>query len=54
VRHLDCEVAQGPFPRFEIGLPVVVGCMLGELVVGALGTEVVCVRANSVVAVVGP
>ena len=40
--------------RLEPRLAVVVRGVFGQLVGGALGTEVVCVRANSVVAVVRP
>jgi hypothetical protein len=49
---LHGEVAERAHPRFEVGAAIVVRGMLGELVGGALGTEVVGVRANSVVTVV--
>jgi hypothetical protein len=51
-RELDGEVAKGALLRTEIGLAVVVSRVLCELFRGALGTEVVAMRANSVVAVV--
>jgi len=54
VRELHGEVAQGMDPRLEIRLPVVVRGMRGKLVWGALGTEVVGMRLDSVVAVVRP
>ena len=53
MRELHRKVAQGAEPRLEIRVPVVVGGMLGKLVWGALGTEVVGMRLNSVVAIVG-
>jgi hypothetical protein len=49
VRELDREVAERPFPRGELGLPVVVYRVSRQLLVCALGTEVVGVRAGSVV-----
>jgi hypothetical protein len=52
VRDLDGEVAERPYPRLEVGPPVVMGRVLCQLFGGALGTEVVGVRAYSVVAVV--
>lgn len=54
VRELHCEVAQGSDPRLDIRCPVVVRGVLGKLVWGALGTEVVGMRLDSVVAVVRP
>ncbi len=54
VGELHSEVAQGSNPRLEIRFPVVVGGVLGLLVWGALGTEVVGMRLNSVVTVVRP
>src|SRR6185312_6703587 len=51
-RHLDGEVAQAAHARLEVRLPVVVSGVLRQLVGCARGTEVVCVRANSVVAIV--
>ena len=51
-RHLNGEVAERAEPLVEVRPTVVVGDMLGQLVWGALGTEVVGVRLNSVVAVV--
>jgi len=53
VRDLHREVAERADARLEIGLPIVVRGVVCELVRGALGTEVVCVGADSVVAVVG-
>jgi hypothetical protein len=53
VRDLDREVAQYADARLEVRLSIVVRGVLCELVRCALGTEVVCVRADSVVAVVG-
>ena len=47
------KVAERSKGRLEVGLPVVVGRMLGEFCSGALGTEVVGMRANSIVTVVG-
>jgi hypothetical protein len=52
MRQLDRKVAEGSGPLVEIGLAVVVLRMLGELFWGALSTEVVGVRVNSVMAVV--
>jgi hypothetical protein len=52
VRQRDREVTESANARLEFRLPVVVRRMLGELVVCALGTEVVGMRTNSVVAVV--
>jgi hypothetical protein len=54
VRELDCEVAQRPDPRLDIRFPVVVRGVRGKLVWGALGTEVVGMRLDSVMAVVRP
>ena len=54
VRELYCEVAQRPDPRLDIRFPVVVRCVRGKLVWNALGTEVVGMRLDSVVAVVRP
>jgi hypothetical protein len=54
VRELYREVAQGPDPRLDIRFPVVVRGVGGKLVWGALGTEVVGMRPDSVVAVVRP
>jgi hypothetical protein len=51
-RQLDREVAERARARVESRLPVVVGRVSRELVVGALCTEVVCMRNRSVVAVV--
>jgi hypothetical protein len=51
--QLHGEVAERAHARLEVGPPIIVRCVLRELVWCALGTEVVCVRANSVVAVVG-
>jgi hypothetical protein len=53
VRQMDGEVAKRAHVLLEVGLPVVVRCVLRELVWCALGTEVVGMRLNSVVAVVG-
>jgi hypothetical protein len=50
MRELHREVAEGPLARRQVGLPVVVRGMVGELGCGALGTEVVGVRPRSVVA----
>ena len=52
VRQEHGEVAERANPRLELRLPVVVGGVLRQLVCCALGTEVVGVRANSVMAVV--
>ena len=49
--QLDREVAERPLARRELRLPVVVLRVSCGLVVCALGTEVVCMRARSVVAV---
>ncbi len=49
--QLDGEVAERALPGREFGLPVVVCGVSRDLVCGALGTEVVGVRARSVVAV---
>jgi len=54
VREFHGEVAQDSGTRLEVRLPVVVGGVLGKLVWGALGTEVVGMRLDSVVAVIGP
>ena len=54
LRQLDGVVAEGPYPRLEVGLAVVVRRVSRELLVCALGTEVVCVRECSVVAVIVP
>jgi hypothetical protein len=51
-RQLDREVAERPDGRRQLGLPVVVRGVVCEPVCCALGTEVVGVRADSVVAVV--
>ena len=53
VRHLDGEVAERADRGLEIGAPIVVGGVLCQLFRGALVTEVVRVRAYSVMAVVG-
>jgi hypothetical protein len=53
MRDLDREVAERADVRLQVGLPIVVGGVLRQFVRGALGTEVVGVRANSVVTVVG-
>jgi hypothetical protein len=53
VRDLDGKIAERMYPRLEVGPPIVVGGVLCQLFRGALGTEVVRVRAYSVVAVVG-
>jgi hypothetical protein len=50
--HLRREVAESANPRFEVLVAIVVGSVFGELLRGALGTEVVGVRPNSLVAVV--
>ena len=50
VRQLDGEVAERPLARGKIGPPVVVRDVLGEVVCGALCTEVVGVSLGSVVA----
>jgi hypothetical protein len=52
MRQSDREVAERPNPRVEIGVSVVVSGVLGQLLGCALGTEVVCVRVNSVMAVI--
>jgi hypothetical protein len=52
LRQPDGEVAERPNPRVEVGIAVVVSGVLGQLLGCALCTEVVCVRVNSVVAVV--
>ena len=52
LRQEHGEVAECADPRLELRLPVIVGGVLRELVCCALGTEVVGVRANSVMAVV--
>jgi hypothetical protein len=52
VGDLDREVAERPDARLEVRPPVVVGRVLCQLFRGALGTEVVGVRAYSVVTVV--
>ena len=54
MRELHRKVAQGSDPRLDLSLPVVVRGVFGELVWGALGTEVVGMRLDSVVAVVRP
>jgi cell division septum initiation protein DivIVA len=54
VREFHGEVAQGMDPRLEIRLPVVVLGVRGKLLWGALGTEVVGMCLDSVVAVVRP
>jgi len=51
-RQLAGEVAEGQGARVEVGVAVVVLRVRCELVWGALGTEVVGVRAPSVVALV--
>ena len=53
-RQLNREVAERQHGKLEVGLPIVVGRVLCELFWGALATEVVGMRANSVVAVVRP
>jgi hypothetical protein len=50
--HADGEVAERAPARLEIGPAIVVSRMPCKLFWCALGTEVVCMRANSVVAVV--
>jgi hypothetical protein len=52
VRQADGELAERVEPRLEARAAEVVRDMCGELVGGALGTEVVCMRNRSVVAVV--
>jgi hypothetical protein len=52
VRQSNGEVAEVAYAWLEVGLPVVVSRMLRKLVVCALGTEVVGMRADSVVTVV--
>jgi len=54
VRELDCKVAQRANPRLDVRFPVVVRGVRGKLVWGALGTEVVGMRLDSVMAVVRP
>jgi len=49
--ELHGEVAERALTRRELRLPVVVRGVSRKLVCGALGTEVVGVRARSVVAV---
>ena len=51
-RQLQREVADRADARLEIGGAIVVQRVLGQLVGCALGTEVVGMRASSVVAVV--
>lgn len=51
-RQLQREVAERADARLEIGGAIVVQRVLGQLVGCALGTEVVGMRASSVVAVV--
>ena len=53
-RHLEGEVAKAADAWLEVGLTVVVHSVFCQLVECALGTEVVCVRANSVVTAVRP
>ena len=50
VREFHREVTERPFARRQRRLAVVVRCVLCDLVCGALGTEVVCMRNRSVVA----
>ena len=50
---LIAKSTERPHVRREVGLPVVVLRVLGQLVWGALGTEVVRVRVQSVMALVG-
>jgi hypothetical protein len=52
MRQKHGEVAERADLWLQLRLPVVVGGVLRQLVCCALGTEVVCVRANSVMAVV--
>ena len=52
VGELDREVAERSSSRLEVRLPVIVSGMVRKLVWGALVTEVVGVRASSVVALV--
>ena len=54
VRELDGKVAERPNPRLDVRLPVVVRRVCGKLVWGALSTEVVGMRLDSVMAVVHP
>jgi hypothetical protein len=53
MRQAHREVAQRTSPRLQVGLTVVVRGVLRQLLGCALSTEVVCVRVNSVVAVIG-
>jgi hypothetical protein len=52
--QLDGVVAERAQARLQVGLPVVVSGVVCQVPVCALGTEVVCVRLRSVVAVVVP
>jgi hypothetical protein len=52
MRQANGEVAEGADPWLQLRLPVVVRDMLRQLFGCALGTEVVCVRVNSVMAIV--
>ena len=52
VREVQGEVAKRAYARLEVRLLVVVRRVLRQLIRCALGTEVVCMRANSVMAVV--
>jgi hypothetical protein len=52
VRQLHGEIAEREQTRLKAGLAIVVRRVLRQLLCCALGTEVVCVRLNSVVAVV--
>ena len=52
MRQARGEVAQRADPRLQVGLPVVMRGVLRQLLGCALGTEVVCMRVNSVMAVV--
>jgi hypothetical protein len=52
MRQARREVAQRTDPRLEVRLTVVVRGVLRQLLGCALSTEVVCMRVNSVMAVV--
>ena len=52
-RELEGVVAERADARFHVRVAIVVHRVLGQLVGCALGTEVVGMRAQSVVAVVG-
>ena len=54
VRELGRVIAERQHVRGQVSAAVVVGALLHESCIGALGTEVVCVRSRSVVTVVLP